>query len=222
MEKPFKKRRFKDGIPFWFMLHCILNYNFKSFKRFLIYIFHFSGFIDIRKKAVQDYKVEELYTFLEPMLIAKIYKKDFLKIFNVSNNTFNKYFEEHIKLNGLEGRRKYTLLEASEIINEWQGNEPWGYFEAITKENMVKGLALRDYRVLANDLNKRFEKEYTMNKFSPARVKQFLEHIDAHETKEASNILGYRMLDVEIKYCLVGMSLFFYNTQHYETNEKHN
>ncbi|MGB1247633.1 MAG: hypothetical protein ACPG4Z_02020 [Chitinophagales bacterium] len=189
----YKRKRFKNGTPLWFIIGCIMNYNFRSFSRFLIYIYHFSYCLDLRKKDSSQYTDVELISTLDLIYGNKIDKKDLYTLTDMSKNTFNKYFKDFFEKNNYIGKRKFTLYETYNILNEWQGKGKWGMFNSIKKERLAKIINSGNYKRLASEFKLSLKgKSYkNQDKFSPNQVKHFLEHIDEIETENEEQLLHY-------------------------------
>ena len=188
-----KRKRYKNGAPVIFIIGCLINYNFNSFRNFLIYIFHFSGYLDLRKKDSTQYTDEQLIKGLDLIYKKKIDKKDLYELTKCNKNTFNKRFKEYFELKEFKGKRKFTLFETYGILNEWQGQGKWGMMQTIKKERLAKIINSGNYKNLATEFSLLIgESEYkSKDKFSPKEVKKLLEHIDLSESREAERLLRY-------------------------------
>tara|TARA_R110002049_G_C9016855_1_gene551044 strand:- start:66 stop:743 length:678 start_codon:yes stop_codon:yes gene_type:complete len=188
-----KRRRYKNGAPVIFIIGCLINYNFKSFRNFLIYIFHFSGYLDLRKKDSTQYTDEQLIKGLDLIYKTKIDKKDLYELTKCNKNTFNKRFKEYFELKGFKGKRKFTLFETYGILNEWQGQGKWGMMQSIKKERLAKMINSGNYKNLATEFSLLVgeDKYKSKDKFSPKEVKKLLEHIDLSESRKAERLLRY-------------------------------
>ena len=189
----FQRKRFKNGVPLWFIIGCLINYNFHSFKRLLIYIYHYSGYLDLRKKDSSQYTDEQIISALDLIYNEKIDKKDLYTLTDLSKNTFNKYFRDFFERNNYVGKRKFTLYETYGILNEWQGKGKWGMLKSIKKERLAKIINSGNYKELGKEFQLSLkDKSYkNQDKYSPNEVKQFLEHIDELETKNEERIFHY-------------------------------
>ena len=72
------RKRYKNEALTMFIIGCLINYNFNSFRSFIIYILHFSGYIDLRKKDSTQYTDEQLIKGLDLILKMKFDKKTFV------------------------------------------------------------------------------------------------------------------------------------------------
>lgn len=189
----FRRKRYENGVPVIFVIGCLLNYNFHSFRNFLIYILHFSGYLDLRQKDSNQYKDEHLIKALDLLYKQKIAKKDLYQLTSCNKNTFNKRFKNYFNEKGFVGKRKFTLFEAYGILNEWQGHGNWGMMQAIKKERLAKIINSGSYKKLANEFNLLIGKEVykSKDKFSPREVKELLSHIDLLESEKAERLLRY-------------------------------
>lgn len=188
-----KRKRYKNGAPVIFIIGCLINYNFNSFRNFLIYIFHFSGYLDLRKKDSTQYTDEQLIKGLDLIYKTKIDKKDLYELTKCNKNTFNKRFKEYFELKGFIGKRKFTLFETYGILNEWQGQGKWGMMQSIKKERLAKIINSGNYKNLATEFSLLVgeDKYKSKDKFSPKEVKKLLEHIDLSESRKAERLLRY-------------------------------
>ncbi|WP_298496153.1 hypothetical protein [uncultured Algibacter sp.] len=189
----FKRKRYVNETPVLFIIVCLCNYNFNSFRNFLIYIFYFLGFLDLRIKDSSQYSDEQLVKYLELIYKKKINKKDLYELTKCNKNTFNKRFKKYFELKGYVGKRKFTLFETYGILNEWQGDGNWGMMQAISKERLAKTINSGNYKNLANEFSMLIgEENYkSKDKFSPKEVKKLLDHIDLSESREAQKLLRY-------------------------------
>lgn len=188
-----KRKRYENGAPVIFILGCLINYNFKSFRKFLIYIFHFSGYLNLKSKDSSQYTNEELIKGLDLIYKIKVSKIELCKLTQCNNNTFNKRFKKYFELNNYKGRRKFTLLETYGILNEWQGQGKWGMMQSIKKEKLAEILNSGSYKKLATEYGLAIgKKNYKgKDKYSPREVKNYLEHIDVLESEKAEELLRY-------------------------------
>lgn len=179
--------------PVLFIIGCLCNYRFRSFKRFLIYVFHFLGYLDLRKKSANKYTDEELVILFDTVYPHKVPKPLLYELTGCSKNTFNKqmkyFFEEH----KFVGRRTFTWYEFYQILNEWQGKGNWGMMDAVKKERLAQVISMGNYKKIADEAGMLFGDDIykEQDKFSPKMVKDILIHIDLAETKEAENLIGY-------------------------------
>ncbi len=188
-----KRKRHENGAPVIFIIGCLIDYNFKSFRNFLIYIFYFSGYLDLRKKDSTQYTDEELVKRLDLIFKIKISKKDLYGLIKCNKNTFNKLFKEYFELKGFIGRRKFNLFETYGILNEWQGGGKWGMMQSIKKDRLAKIINSGNYKSLAIEFSLLIgiDKYKSKDKFSPKEVKKLLEHIDLSESRKAERLLRY-------------------------------
>lgn len=187
-----KRKRFKNGIPLWFILTCLIDYNFKSFRKFLIYIYHYSGYLDLRTKPSGNYTDEQIINILDCMIKEKIRKKNLYELTGLSKNTFNKSFKEYFKKHNLTNRRTFTLHETYQILNEWQGEGKWGQLNAIKKQTLSEIINSGDYKKTAEEFYAFMdENSYkSKDKFSPKKIKAFITHIELNKEK-TEELLGY-------------------------------
>ncbi|MBR9831357.1 hypothetical protein GYB57_04345 [bacterium] len=188
----YHRRRFEHGAPKWFYAACLLGYNFKNFKRFLIYIFHFSGYIDLRVKSSDQYSNEEIAKLLELRFPIKIERLFLYQLTGLSKNTFKKHFGIYLQENDLVQKRKFTLLETYHLLNFWQGEGEWVRINAINKKTLADVLSSGDYKKLQEefDLYIGNENYKRIDKFPPKVIRGFLEHIDILDSEVVEKILG--------------------------------
>ena len=188
-----KRERYKKGASVLFIIGCLINYNFNSFRNFLIYIFHFSEYLDLREKDSTQYTDEQLVKGLDLLYKKKIDKKDLYELTKCNKNTFNKQFKEYFEQKGYVGKRKFTLFETYGILNEWQGQGEWGVMQSIKKERLAKIINSGNYKNLANEFSLLIGEDVykSKDKFSPREVKKLLKHIDLHESREAERLLRF-------------------------------
>ncbi len=184
------------------ILLSLCKFNFKSFKRFLIFSFHYSNFINIKDfNSTNEITNEKLVSILDSIFNYKITKKELYKITNCSKNTFNKKLNNYLTANSLNGRRKFSLTETYGILNEWQGEGKWwGAMESIKKEKLAIFFSNGDYKKIAKEFELKFGKEFYKNndKFSPKEVKELLIHIDEIESEESKRLLGLGEINKKI------------------------
>jgi hypothetical protein len=122
-------------------------------------------------------KIDAKYNF-------SVKKTEFYEITGLSKNSFNKYFEKHLKEKGLMGRRAYTMTESYDLIGYWQGEGEWMRFQAFGKQEVAEVLHKGKVKQLASEF-KLFiqdEEEYKRSdKFSPRLLKLFLHHVDCYD-----------------------------------------
>lgn len=63
-------------------------------------------------------------------------------------STFNKYFNEVLRENGLEKRRKFTLPELFIIFEFWQEDDKWGRMKAFSKKELTEKFTGNNYSEL--------------------------------------------------------------------------
>ena len=134
--KKQKRQRFNNGIPAWFFIAILCNYNFKSFRHFIIYLLHFSSVIDLRDKKSKEITNEEILMHFEPIFPDKFPKPLLRQLTGLSANTFNNKFRPYLKEHNLIGRRSFTISETYGILKYWQGEGNWGRLMS-SKKKMV-------------------------------------------------------------------------------------
>ncbi len=192
------RRRNKDSINVCLIFGSIFNYNFESFRRFLIYIYYYHCKIDLRRISVDDITDELLVRISDDIINEKLGKKVLYHLTGLSKNTFNDYFDNYLKRNNLIGRRKFSLTEIYNLLSYWQGESKWVRMEAIKKENIAKILNDGNYKKTSDELGRYFgrSKYKGQDKFSPAEIKMFINHIDLTEEDKRVKIIGEEKDDI--------------------------
>ncbi|PRP66265.1 hypothetical protein [Nonlabens agnitus] len=192
-EEDLKRRKFENGVPFWFVLMCLLNYNFKSFRRFLIYLLNAGSLIDLRERSSAQMTNEEIVVYFEPMLGSRVPRPLIRDIIGVqSRTTFNKYFGDFIKENNLSKRNGFTLLEAYKLLEFWQGEGKWGRFKAAKKQKLANILHNKNYERTAEEFRGAVDlDEYKPNLLSPKTIKNFIRHVDLTDDDKVEALIGY-------------------------------
>lgn len=182
----------KKGPTLGFVIGCLLRYNFHSFKRFLIYIFHYWGFLDLRIKSANQYSDKEIVDYLSRIYDEKVDKKILYSLLGVSKNTFNKHYKDFFEKNKFVGRRKFSLYEAYLILNEWQGEGAWSRLKSINKQEIADIINLGNLKNISSEFSL-FNEDYKhKDKLSPKEVKEFLNHIDFDELEKEEELLQYK------------------------------
>ena len=205
----------ESGIPYWFIGACLLNYNFKSFRRFLIYISHYSSVIDLWETPSKDIKNEEIIAGFQPLFTERIPKKVLYQITGLkSKTTFNEQFKTYFEVNDLIGRKSFTMLEVYKILEFWQGEGKWGRMQAAKKEMLADIIHNRNYERTAEEFRGALGKEgYRPNLISPKKIKQLIEHIDLTEENQIEELMGYRELQTGLLWMFVIVMIFHFFTQ---------
>ncbi|QHI38053.1 hypothetical protein IMCC3317_34370 [Kordia antarctica] len=180
------------GPSLGFIIGCLMGYNFHSFKRFLIYIFHYCNFLDLKKKEANQYTDEEIIDILTLIHSEKIDKKVLYSLTKLSKNTFNKHYKELFQENGFKGKRKFTLYEIYTILNEWQGEGTWSTLKSIKKQQIADVINLGNLKSLAEEFTLIDCNYKNKDKLSPKEVKQYLKHIDFDQSEKEENLLQYK------------------------------
>ena len=186
--------RYENGIPWLFLLSCLVSYNFKSFRRFMIYISHYGSIIDLWETPSKEIKNEELIIGFQPLFSERIPKKLLCQITGLtSKTTFNEQFKTYFEANDLVGRKSFTLLETYRILEFWQGEGKWGRMQAAKKEMLADILHNGNYERTAKEFRGALGKEdYKPNLISPKKIKQVIEHIDLTEENQIEDLMGYK------------------------------
>lgn len=230
-EEDFKIDRFHEtwesGVPYWFIGACLLNYNFKSFRRFLIYISHYSSVIDLWETPSQDIKNEEIIAGFQPLFTERIPKKVLYQITRLkSKTTFNKQFITYFVTNNLIGRKSFTMLEAYKILEFWQGEGKWGRMQAAKKDMLADIIHNGNYERTAEEFRGALGKEgYRPNLISPKKIKQLIEHIDLTEENQIEELMGYKELQTGLLWMFGIVMICHFFTQNegvFNTNSKSN
>jgi hypothetical protein len=188
--------RFSGRVPWWFIAACLISYNFKSFRRFMIYISHYSSIIDLWETPSEKIKNEQIIAGFQPLFPERIPKKLLYQITGLhSRTTFNERFSTYFIENGLVGRRSFTLLETYKILEYWQGEGKWGRMQAAKKEMLAEVLHNKNYERTAEEFKMALEKEgYQPNLISPKKIKKLIKHIDLTEENQIEDLIGYQEL----------------------------
>lgn len=198
IENDFKIDRFhetwENGVPAWFLAACLFNYNFKSFRRFMIYIAHYSSIIDLWETSSNEVKNEDIIAGFQPLFSERIPKKLLYQLTGLtSKTTFNEQFKTHFEANDLIGRKSFTLLEVYRILEFWQGEGKWGRLRAAKKEMLAEVLHNKNYERTAQEFKMALgEDGYQPNLISPKKIKKLIKHIDLTEENQIENLIGYK------------------------------
>lgn len=186
--------RFNGAVPSWFLLGSVCNYNFKSFRRYLIYISHYGSVIDLCETSSKEISDEQIIAGIQPLLPSKIPKKVLYELTGLnSRTTFNERFRSYFKEHGLVGRRTFTLLEIYKILEYWQGDGKWGRLQAAKKEMLAEVLHNKNYERTADDFRMALgENAYKPNLISPKKIKQVIKHMDLTEEEAVEKLVGYK------------------------------
>jgi hypothetical protein len=186
----FKRKKFKDGIPLWFIFACLLDYKFNSFKKFLIYLLHFSSLeqYDLKKRSSKDISTKEI---IETLSLSfnfddNISRRDIYTLMDISKNTFRKHFKEFFIENQIkDDKKKFTLYQTYQILNHWQGRGNWAMLQTIKKKRLAEILTSGNYKKLAFEATYDIdEKSYkNKDKLSPSEVKAIIKTIESSESK---------------------------------------
>ena len=218
-EEDFKLDRFhetwENGIPFWFAAACLLNYNFKSFRRFMIYLSHYGSVIDLWETPSKEVKNEEIVAGFQPLFTERIPKKTLYQITGLhSRTTFNERFKPYFEENHLVGRKSFTLLETYKILEFWQGEGKWGRMQAAKKEMLADIIHNGNYERTAEEFKGALGKEdYRPNLISPKKIKKLIEHIDLTEENQIEELMGYKELQTGLLWLFGIVMLFQFFTQ---------
>lgn len=188
--------RFNSSVPWWFIVGCLVSYNFKSFRRFMIYLSHYSSIINLWDTPSEEIKNEQIIAGFQPLFTERIPKKTLYQITGLhSRTTFNEHFAPYLKENNLVGRRSFTLLETYKILEYWQGEGKWGRLKAAKKEMLADVLHNKNYERTAEEFKMALGKEgYKPSLVSPKKIKKFIKHIDLTEENQIEDLIGYKEL----------------------------
>lgn len=197
-EEDFKLDRFHEtfegGIPWWFLAACLVNYKFKSFRRFTIYISHYANIIDLWETPSKEIKNEDIIEGFEALFPERTSRKAFSEAIGInSRTTFNKHFGNYLKENDLVGRKSFTFSETYKLLEYWQGEGKWGRLKAAKKEMLAGILHNSNYERTAEEFRMALgSKAYKPNLVSPKKIKQLIEHIDLTEENQIEDLIGYK------------------------------
>ncbi|MCD8408588.1 hypothetical protein LNI98_12055 [Tenacibaculum dicentrarchi] len=212
------RKKFKNGVPLWFIIGCIYKYNFKSIKRLLLYIFYLSGYINLKEKKSESYTNEDIAYILMFFYDKKIKKQVLYDITDCTKTTFNKKLDSFFKENNFTGRRSFTLYEITMILSEWQGENKWALPYSIKKKELADILHKGDYKKISAEFSCLIGEENYKNidKFSPNEVKKLLSHIDLENSKESERILKYNLFKkISIIIFIILTSIYLYKSNKY-------
>lgn len=218
--KDYTRRRFRDGIPAWFLIACVSNYNFKSFRRFIIYLLHYSCALDLTVRKASSFCNEELIELMSPIIAEKLPKAILRQFTGLSPNTFNDKFAPYFEENNLVGRKSFTLLETYNIFNFWQGDGDWGRLQAVKKKTIADILQKGNYERTALEFKGAIgEEEYRDNLVSPKKIKALIEHIDlTDEEQEKEALIGYKDFQEDILWTFCIIMGAHYVARFFDTN----
>lgn len=186
------RKRTRDNFSVGFILGCMLGYNFHSFRRFLIYLLHYTCVIDLRKISSDKISDAFIARFLEMSFAIKVPKTRLVKLVGLSSNTFNKVFKEYIEKHDLKGRKTFSITEAYHMLEYWQGSGRWGRLKPMSKKKLAHHLHNGNYDRTATDSKYALsEKGYKDNLLPPKKVKIIMEHLDITEDTLKEKLMGY-------------------------------
>lgn len=186
--------RFNSSLPWWFIAACIISYNFKSFRHFMIYLSHYSSIINLWETPSKEVTNEQIIAGFQPLFPERIPKKVLYQLTGLhSRTTFNERFATYFNENDLVGRRTFTLLETYKILEYWQGDGKWGRMQAAKKEMLADVLHKKNYERTADEFRMALgKKAYQPNLISPKKIKQLIKHIDLTEENQVEDLIGYK------------------------------
>lgn len=175
-----------NGLTLGFVLSVFFCSKIESPLKRIIYLFFVNNEITKEELLFQKQKLSEEY-FLN--LIFKksknknyISKKDLREITGLKTKpTFNKYFGEFLKENGLFNKRRFTLSELYEILKYWQGDDKWIIMKAFTKKELSEKITSGNYEFLEEKINysTKSSKSYKKHNYiSPNIIKSSLNDSD--------------------------------------------
>lgn len=132
-----------NGVNAGFILSVLFCSKIESIERQIIFIFYMCNIIPHEYLKYKRKKIDK--EFLLKLIFGLsgnkkyIPKKDLRTLTNLEDKgTFNKYFGEHINKLGLSKNKSFTLSEAFQILQFWQGDDKWGRMEAFSKGELAK------------------------------------------------------------------------------------
>ncbi|WP_281989726.1 hypothetical protein [Aquimarina aggregata] len=196
----------KKGMNHWFFLGIMLNSNIRSTQRRIIYVFHICHLIDLKaidqSELTKEYLLQFIFKLSEGKTVIK--KGHIRKLTALNKDTFNAYFDDHLKEIDLYKRRIFTIKETYQILQFWQGNEKWGRMEAYTKRELANLFTQGNYENLAIDMidNSIFTEQeyYERHYIKPADVKKIADssienkekNLNKFDDNDESNISSLR------------------------------
>ncbi|WP_196889065.1 hypothetical protein [Aureivirga sp. CE67] len=125
-------------------------------------------------------------------------KKRICEEFEISKNTFNKYFKSIFDKHDLHNKRKFKFSEIKNIYFNWMGKGIIYRSSAISKKELINVLENSNYKKLANEFNcylNNHELYKNQDKFSPKQIEEFLDHIDVLDNKKILKKLNKPAID---------------------------
>lgn len=171
------------GLNPLYIAGVLINHNFKSLEREIIYILHILNLIDLKDPKTKSSTLtsDDLLYYLFDVIGDEIkLKKNLLyKLTGLTKDTFRGRFFEHLTSLGLEKYRSFTIQETYDILCFWQGDNNWGKMKAILKVELAAKFTNGSYEKLEElndsffdfkaDLNNKGYKNF--DKFSPKHYK---------------------------------------------------
>ena len=212
MVEDYRLSRYKGELNYLFILVCLIDFNFKSFRRFIIYLLHYGSLLDLRENPPHSITNEELLGYFEYLFPEPIPRKDLYAPLGInSRTTFNKLFGAYLKREGLQGRRSFSIYETYGILSFWQGEGNWGRLQAANKKTIATILHKGNYERTAEELTGALGEDYNFsNRFSPKQLKQVYKHLDLTEESddEIEALVGYKEFEATLKF-MFGAALAF-------------
>ena len=131
-------------------MHVFFCSKVKEPEEKLIYLFYVAGIITHyelkyeRNKLTKQYLLQKIFNLSNNkkyLTKAELRKLTGLEI----KDTFNKYFNEHLKENNLYKKRKFTLQELFIIFEFWQEDDKWNRMKAFSKKELARKYTNNNY-----------------------------------------------------------------------------
>jgi hypothetical protein len=181
--KKYTLPKFKDGVPtgkihlFRILLIFFLG-NFKNERRFVIYLYNYIGWIDLREKNSEGYKDIDLVKLFDKYTSLRITTKEIFETIGLSRNSFKEYFKNYIEQNGIANKR-LNSIDVYKFLLEFQGDNPdWTLMAVVRKKDFANALNTT-YKELAKglELYKPNGQHKKRDKLTPSEIKGYLKHI---------------------------------------------
>ena len=146
------------GLTLGFVLSVFFCSKIESPLKRITYLFFVGNEITKDELLFQKRKLTEKFLLNLIFKNSKnknyISKKDLREITGLKTKpTFNKYFGEFLKANGLFNKRKFTLYELYKILKYWQGDDKWIIMKAFTKKVLSEKITSGNYEFLEEKIN---------------------------------------------------------------------
>lgn len=174
------------GLTLGFVLSVFFCSKIENPLKRITYLFYMSNEISKNDLLFQKHKLTDKYflnlIFKKSKNKCYISKNELREITGIKTRpTFNKYFGEFLKENGLFNKRKFTLYELYKILKYWQGDDKWIIMKAFTKKELSEKITSGNYEFLEEKINftTKHSKIYKKHNYiSPSTIKSSLDDSD--------------------------------------------